>query len=209
MSYTIPQSRLRLALDAALMASQVGQAVTDIYSGRSPVIVQATDLQVEVGVFWNGTLAADITNFASLTLQFQDSIQMTATALYSATGTLDTTCDAAAWAAQTKQHGLWNLTSVQTTFELVGKKKRKLWMTCWGTTTAPLGSKRIPLCATDIYVVDSGWADGATVIVASPGARMKDGKLQVFCPENSKYYDVMHRLVNGVPQLVTEGAGES
>lgn len=212
MSVSIIRNRIRLAVDNVLSR---GASLSDLLTGKPLAIWQAEDVQVEVGIFSSGVFVDTLTNFTSVTLELKDSNNLLGAPLL--TQTITTTAGAngqvltygttsANWIAGSTQPALFVFSSADTNIELQGYPLKNFVIYLWGTTNdSP--SRRIPLGSGLIQLLDSGYGDVGSIIILPPGARMSGGKLQVICPDNSKYYDCVVRLQNGSPTLSSEGNG--
>jgi len=208
MAGTIQRSRIRFASDVIL--ARTIQAL-DKLTGSMLRMWQAEDCQVESSALVNGVLAADISNFAKVTFEVKDPTNLLGAPLISkdllAAG-FGATVNQTTWDNGTDQQFVWILTNSDTDIALAGKQAQTLMAFVWATTTDGT-PRRIPLAATQLLLVDSGYGDIGSITITPPGARMKNNFLQVINPDNSLYYNVKLRTINGVPTLTTDGPGEA
>ncbi len=215
MSATIVRNRIRLAIDNILNRGLI--AVTDALTGRALTVQQAEDVQIELGIFSNGTIAADISNFTSITMELKDPEQLLAPPLFTLSALktasvspqvdLTQTVSLADWNAGIAQHATFVLTYVNTNIELQGRPQRFLTVFFWGNTATP---QRIPLGKSELVLIDSGYGDLAAITVTPPGARMKNSKLQILSASDGLYYDLVGRTDGAGGQIGSlEGAGEA
>lgn len=210
MATTLTHSRIRVAADSV---ESKNRAVTDVLTNAAPAFWQASDLQVEVGVFHDGAWVDTWTNIASVTLAIKAPDALESGALAEVTvSTGDPEFNASAthsgWAAGTEQHVVFNLTKEETSIELAGAASRDLILYIW-LTTNDATPKRIPLLRTAVTMLDSGWGDVGAIAITPPGARVRDNRLELLDPDTQRYYSVVIREVNGVPTLSIEGTGET
>lgn len=203
---TIVRNRVRIAVDAVLSR---GVALTDVLTSRALEWWQAEDVQTEIGIFSNGTIAADLTNCASVTMEVKDPFNLLGAPLISKTvlaAAMDLVVSLSDWNAGVDAHAIFVLTNAETNIELEGNATRLLTLFFWMTTT-DVPARRIPLGSSLLTLRDSGYGDLGAIAIQAPGARMSGSKLQVLNQDDTLYYDLVLRNVSGVPVLSVEGAG--
>lgn len=206
MAGTIQRNRIRHTVDPIL--NRTG-GFTDVLTNSADVkFWQAEDVQVEVGLYYNGTFAADITNVTSITLEMKAPDNLLGSPLVSKTATLDLTADSATWLAGTKQHALFVMTNLEMNIQLAGAKSKELLLFYW-IITNDATPRRIPLGRASITLLDSGYGDVGAITVVPNGARIHNNKLQVLNQSDSKYYDFVFRTLSGEVVSSIEGPGES
>lgn len=204
---TININRIRFASDVQL-ARQNQFVLTDKLTGQSLRMFQAEDVQVETSFLVNGVIAADISNFASATLEIKDPTNLLGSPLISVTQpSLTGTVSQANWDNGSAQHAVFTLTNAQTDIALNGKQTQTLSVFVWATTVST--SLRIPCAAGPLTLMDSGYGDVGAITIVPPGARMKSNVLQIYDPDVNLYYNTKIRTINGVPVLSVEGAGDA
>lgn len=207
MPATILRNRLRIAVDALLKR---GGPLVDVILNAQPIAYQAEDLQVELGVMYNGLMAPDITNFASITMQLKDAENLLGAPLFSQTilaVNLHTVTDLN-WGNGSDQTALFILANTDTNIELNARQSRTLEIYFFATTTDGT-PRRIPLGKSPFTLSDSGYGDIGALTVVSPGARMKAAKIQIKNQDDGLYYNTVLRNVGGDPVVSVEGNGEA
>ena len=208
MSATIVRNRIRIKVDNILSR---GSLLTDVLTGTTAQFWQSEDVQVELGIYSAGVIAADLSNCASVTFLVKDKANLSGSALLSQTilaASMDLTVSDADWVSGAAQHAVFVFTAAETNVALTGAAAKTLtWFFYMTTTDAP--ARRIPLGKGDALLSDSGYGDLGAQTVLAPGARMKDSKLQVQCVDDSLYYDLRVRKVAGTLVPSVEGSGEA
>lgn len=128
---TLSRARIRFKVDAADHSS-----LKDLFTAATPEHWRGTDLQIELGVFFN-TVLQSVANLNSLTIQLKDASLKTGPALVSKTlsaGDLDNTLDQTTWDNGTKQHALIAFTKEETDLVLGGDEKA-FWVVISAITT--------------------------------------------------------------------------
>ncbi len=205
MAGTILRTRIRFAVDA-ILGRQL-PAVTDKLTSLPLRLWQAEDVQFEIGIFNNGVIAADVSNLATVTLQLKGYENLEGAPIFTKSAA-PAAIAGANWTDDTQQNVLLTATLLETAIELDGAKERPLELTVFATTTDGT-PRRIPLCQTLITLMDSGYGDIGTLVIVSPGARMRNNKLQVKNQTDGLYYDFVLRTNGGVIEDSIEGAGEA
>lgn len=206
---TIERTRIRTAVDViSARTTELTDELTD-----SPLkLWQAEDVQVEVGIFKDGTIAADISNFDSVTMVVKDPDNLLGSPLIEKTveaADLDQNVSLANWDNGTEQHVLFELTFQETNIELQGRNKRDLLIFFWATTD-DVEPRRIPLGTSKITLLDSGYGDVGAITIVPAGARIRNSKLQILNQTDGLYYDlVIRNSAEGIAVTSVEGAGES
>ena len=215
MPATIERNRIRSALDHILSRNRT---LTDVLTSADLALWHAEDVQLEIALFSNGTIADDISNFDSITPEIKDPANLLGAPLFTLdalkTGSvapqvdLDPSVSLANWNDGTEQHAVFVLSAADTNLELAGASAKDFTLFFWGNTN-DTPARRIPLGKSPITVRDSGYGDLAAITVNPPGARMSASKLQVLNQDDGLYYDLVLRNQNGVPTTSIEGAGEA
>jgi hypothetical protein len=213
---TLSRRRIRLAVDAA---KRPGELAKDLFTNQTPECWLANDLQVEVGVYFNGVLQT-VENLAFLSVKICD-LDNPETVLASHTlagAALDNTCDQTSWDDESKQHGLFAFTDAETNIVIASGLQRTcgLFVTC-STTDSPanditiqatkiritrdsMGAGNPPASDPDLYYTKEESAALFAPIHAD-GAHWQwhDGAWYVYCPDDGLWYTQTVRLIDGVP----------
>jgi hypothetical protein len=194
MPATIPRDRVRIAADSVRAGT-----VIDNLTGKSPEIWRGADMQFEIGVFFNGTLATDISNIASITVELKSPTNPSGPALVAVVvpaANLTSDVTSVNWRNQTAQHCIAQFTADDTNFDLDGALSASLWLVI-GVTTADAEALYFPIGVGLITVRESGFSRGDTQIsLVTPPVRVAE--LLVQCPDNNLWYYIVPRNINGV-----------
>ncbi len=206
MAGTLQRNRIRVAVDN--VTARQGAAMTDKLTAVALRMYQAEDVQVELGIFSNGTIIADISNLTSVTMEVKDPANlegaplMAQDVLFAALAVIS----GANWTNDTAQNALFTFTAAETNIALDGAREAPLRIYFWATTSDP---RRIPLGVGDLTLLDSGYGDVGSIQIVTPGARMRNNKLQIKNQTDGLYYDFVLRTVAGQVVDSEEGAGEA
>lgn len=208
---TIARHRLRIAPDI-----KIHTAATDLVAGTTPLIWRGTDVQVEVGLFYNGALQTDISNIASLHLQIFDGSR-TGNALVTKTilaAGLSGSLSANDWAtgAADKAHAVFALAYADTQLPMDGsgttQQKKTFWMVIHAVTSD--GSpRRMTWGGCNLEVEeDAAQNDLDVVPLAAPTFRITNGDFQLYNKTTGKFHPVWFEGADG-QEMIKYGAGQS
>jgi hypothetical protein len=129
MSQQYPRERIRLAVQVT--APSEVEEITDKITGQSPDFWRGTDLQFELGFFWDADSLKelDISNFATIRLDIRDPINRRGPAIISETigqVDMDPAMTAETWADDTRQHAKIVVSKAKTFIDMLGKNERDL-----------------------------------------------------------------------------------
>jgi hypothetical protein len=122
MSVICSRERIRIAVDASKQMSPL-----DALTGQTPDFWRGDDLQLELGLFW-GTVLSDVSNIASLTVEFKPNANRTGTPLMAKTVyEFDTAVDGTSWSNESRQHVVVPFTATETALDMNGAVQMTLW----------------------------------------------------------------------------------
>ena len=207
MSVTLSRVRIRLALDAADPTE-----VNCLLTGNPPKIWRGVDVQVEVGLFYNGVFVDDLSNLTSLTLEIHEGDDRDGAPLVQKNLGAFSTITEEEWntKASDKYHALFELANGDTNLDLTGgtSDQRVFWIVVHAVTTD--GTPRyITYGAANLTVVEDGAQLGLAVVTSpTPAYRLQDGELQLWNPDEETWHTLYAKGAPGAEYLAI-GPGES
>ena len=208
---TYARHRLRVAPDIKLHT-----VVTDIVAASTPIIWRGTDVQIEVGLFFNAVLQTDISNIASLHLEIYDGAR-TGNALVTKTilkAALVGTLTANDWAGGTadKYHALFELTYLDTQLPMDGsgttQQKKTFWAVIHAVTTDAT-ARRLTWGGFNLEVEeDAAQNDVSVVGAAAPTFRVLNGDIQLWNKTTNQFHPIWLEGAAGQEQIKW-GAGQA
>lgn len=224
---SLQRKRIRIEADAG---KSYTDKLVDVFSGANPEIWRGNDVQIEVGLFLDGTLIEDVSNIDSLTVEVKDASDIDGTALMTKTiaaAAINQTLTSDQWDGndQANCHALVPFTAAETNISLSDATSKTCWIVVSVITTAGLhitiqagtlivyedgtGAAGEPQNNTDNYFTkgdsDSRFAQ------RRPDAgsyRIVGGQhIYLYCAGNGLWHPLVVSLVDGVP-LLGIGTGE-
>lgn len=196
---------MRIAVDNVLSRGLI-KPLVDVLTNANEIMWQAEDVQVELGIFSNGTIIGDPSNLVSVTFEVKDPNNLDGAPLISSVQTTINTISLPNWTNGTQQNCLFVLTAAQTNIALLTAQQKTLNAYFFALTADPF---RFPLGWGTFQLADSGYGDLGSTVVTPPGARMKNNRLQIQCVDDNLYYDTVYRHVAGTLALSSVGPGQS
>jgi len=210
MSLQVARHRIRLQCDAIST-----DAINCLLRDTTPKVWCGVDLQIEVGLYWNGTFVDDLSNIDSLVLEIhtgsdRDSAPLVQETLSS--GDLDTGMTEEEWEsnASDQAHATFTIAHGDLALDLSDADNNELdfWLVVHAVTND--GTPRyITWGGTKLTVVEDGAQLGLAVVTApDPAYRLNDGELQLWNPDQSKWHTLYVKGASGAEYLAI-GPGES
>jgi len=177
----LARKRIRLAAD---QATRSVDKMKDVYTNATPELWRGNDVQFEVAIYHQGSIVADISNIASLTLEVKPLASRAGTPLMTKTvaaGSLDTVSQAN-WNDGTDQNALVVFSSAETNFAVEGNDDQ-LWLVISVITNDAPG-RSITLQATQMKFSEDGTGEG--------GAPQQNAQLYYNKDETDARYMQLH-----------------
>lgn len=198
MSLSLSAQRVRIACDPL---SHDG--LTCRLQGSTPKVWRGTDVDIEVGLYWDGAFVDTLTGITSLHLDIlPGSDRDGAPLLQAADASLDTISEVE-WTGNTasKFHGKFSLTRAQTQFDMTDAADNvlSLWMVVHALMAT---GAYITVGAGQLLVEEDGAQNGLAVVTSpSPAARLVDGELQLLNADTGTWHTVVVRGQPGAEYL--------
>ncbi|HSI83907.1 MAG: hypothetical protein ACAI35_04375 [Candidatus Methylacidiphilales bacterium] len=129
---TFNRKRIRLRVDG-----DQDEKFQDALTSATPVLWRGNDVQIELGLFFGGLVADDISNLTSVTLEAKLSQVSAEPPVISKTvSVFDNTLTLETWTDKSKQHAVIPLTAAETNLSLSGATEKTYWLTVSAVTSA-------------------------------------------------------------------------
>lgn len=198
--------RIRLKLDPFTFTAQ-----PCILQVEAPKLWRGVPVDIEVGIYHNGSFVTDITNYVSINMEIHPLVNRAGATLVSQQILLVsmTSITEANWLNGSAQHAKFQLTSAETNFDLTTSTDEKLtfWMVFW----ADIGSSAYPTLGYTKLTVEEDAANLSLAVLGSsnPNFRVTSGMLcQIHNPDTSKYHSIWITGAAGQETLMI-GPGET
>ena len=209
MTLALSKNRIRLALDPLNH-----DPISCILQERKPIIWRGTDVDIEVGIFFDGTFVDDISNITSIILEIHNNSDRTGGALIQKTILAADMDDISSeeWISEAanKAHAVFELSNAETNFDMTGANQNKLqfWLVIHCVLTT---GEYLTLGSTNLEVEEDAAQTGIPVLGTANGnfRVTSGGELQIKGKTTGKWYTAwIKEDVAGAEQIFIE-EGES
>lgn len=207
MTLSLARHRVRLQCDAI----ETDPVVCRLRNS-APKIWRGTDVQIEVALYWNGTLVDDLSNISSLTCEIHEGTDRDGAPLVQKTlglGDLDTGMTAEEWLtnAEDQRHAEFDFDAADLQLDMTDATGDELvfWLVVHGVTSA---GDYITWGACNLTLVEDGAQNGlSTVTSAVPTVVLYDGDLYLYNPDTALYHKAQATGAAGAVTLALEQTG--
>jgi hypothetical protein len=142
----------------------IGQTIVDLNTSRTPQFYVGADLTIQVGLLSSATALYDISDLASLQLDFKTPSQINSSSVLTAFGaSFDNTTTFNTFASGSNQHAVFTLLNSQTNLAISGNQADFIAeITATTTGSPPTGGKIVTLAQFKITALATGFNQGAS-----------------------------------------------